>query len=148
MKNFLVLILICFVQNTFAQGLPPLLKAGSYTTEAPVGEIQPNTNDNVYNTSGIDVKPEFPGGINEFYKYIAKNYIIPKEKPVSVKGKVYATFIIEKDGSLNDVKILRDCGFGTGQETIRVLKLSPKWIPGKLKNKEVRVLYSLPIIVN
>lgn len=135
MKKFLILILICFVQNIFSQ------------TKSTVNNISDDENQ-LYNTAGIDIAPEFPGGINEFYKYIAKNYIIPKEKPVSTKGKVYATFIIEKDGALNDVKILRDIGFGTGQETIRVLKLCPKWIPGKLKNKEVRVLYSLPIVVN
>ena len=86
--------------------------------------------------------------INTLLKIISfqkKNLFLSKP---DIKGKIYTTFIIEKDGSLNDVKILRDCGFGTGQETIRVLKLSPKWIPGKLKNKEVRVLYSLPVIVN
>ena len=58
------------------------------------------------------------------------------------------TFIIEKDGSLSDIKVLRDIGYGTGDEAIRVLKISPKWIPGKQNNKEVRTLYSLPIPVN
>ncbi|MDR6760561.1 hypothetical protein J2Y38_000740 [Flavobacterium sp. 2755] len=58
------------------------------------------------------------------------------------------TFIIEKDGSLSDIKVLRDIGLGTGAEAIRVLKTSPKWIPGKQNNNVVRALYSLPIPVN
>jgi hypothetical protein len=152
MKKFVILILICFVQNVFAQGLPPLPKAGSYTIEAPAGQIPPkpddnSIDDNIYNTAGIDIKPEFPGGITEFNTFIDKNFKIPNTKP-ELKGKIYATFIIEKDGSLSDIKILRDIGFETGQEAIRVLKTSPKWSPGKINNKIVRVMYSLPISVN
>ena len=135
MKKVLFLIFICFAQNIFSQ---------SKKIETTV----PEDENMVYNTAGIDVVPEFSGGINEFYKFIAQNYIVPKEKPVFVKGKVYATFIIEKDGSLNEVKVLKDIGFGTGNEAIRTLKLCPKWTPGKLKGKEVRVLYSIPIVVN
>ncbi|MGO4770034.1 energy transducer TonB [Flavobacterium sp. W22_SRS_FK3] len=135
MKKFLILILICFVQNLFSQ------------TKSTVKNIS-NDENQVYNTAGIDIAPEFPGGMNEFYKFIAQNYIVPKEKPASLKGKVYATFIIEKDGSLNEIKILRDIGFSTGNEAIRVLKICPKWTPGKLQNLPVRVLYALPININ
>ncbi|WP_414656053.1 energy transducer TonB [Flavobacterium sp.] len=101
-----------------------------------------------YSLKGLDVKPEFPGGINEFYKFIAQNYTVPKEKPIDVKGKIYATFIIEKDGLITDVKIIKDLGFNTGNEAIRVLKLSPKWTPGKQNNKDVRVLYTIPMSIN
>ena len=55
--------------------------------------------------------------------------------------------MVEKDGSLSEFEILKDIGFGTGEEVIRVLKLSPKWIPGKENNEIVRVKYSLPIQV-
>ncbi|MNL60417.1 Gram-negative bacterial tonB protein [compost metagenome] len=58
------------------------------------------------------------------------------------------TFIIEKDGSLSDIKVLRDIGHGTGAEAIRVLKMSPKWIPGKQNNNVVRTLFSIPVSVN
>ncbi|SHM04873.1 M56 family metallopeptidase [Flavobacterium xinjiangense] len=88
-------------------------------------------------------QPEFPGGMNEFYKFMGANYKIPTE--LKGNGRVYIKFMVEKDGSLSEFEILRDMGFGTGEEAIRVLKLSPKWIPGKDKDKPVRVQYSLPI---
>lgn len=135
MKKFLLLILICFVQNIFSQ---------SKDDETIISDDE----NQVYNTAGVDVIPQFPGGMNEFYNFISKNYIVPKEKPVFVKGKVYVTFIIGKDGSLSETKILKDIGFGTGNEALRVLQLCPKWFPAKLKGKEVRVLYALPIVVN
>jgi len=134
MKKFIILILICFAQNIFSQEVAKANKN--------------NDEDQLYNTAGIDIAPEFTGGINNFRKFISQNYRVPKEKPASLKGKVFTTFIIEKDGSLDNVKILRDIGYGTGEETIRVLKLCPKWSPGKLKGKEVRVLYAIPIDVN
>ncbi|MDR7210780.1 energy transducer TonB [Flavobacterium piscis] len=104
-----------------------------------------NEDNLVYNTAGIEVKPEFPGGQEALNSFIKQNYKNPKE---NLKGKIYATFVIEKDGSLSDIKILRDLDYETGKEAIRVLKLSPKWIPGKQNNKTVRVLYSIPIILN
>lgn len=101
------------------------------------------SNDEVYNTAGIEVKPEFPGGMQEFYKYISKNYRVPNVKDLA--GKVFVSFIIEKDGSISEVKVLRDIGHGTGAEAKRVLLNCPKWIPGEQDGKFVRVLYSLPI---
>lgn len=100
----------------------------------------------VYNTAGLTEKPEFPGGISEFYKFVGNNFKTP-EQP-NLKGKVYITFIIEKDGSLSDIKNLRDIGYGTGEEAIRVLKISPRWIPGKMNGVPVRVMYSLPITLH
>lgn len=104
-----------------------------------------DSDDNIYNTAGIDVRPEFFGGMEKFYKFIGSNFKMPQEE---VKGKVFVTFIIEKDGSLSDIKVLRDIGFGTGAEAIRVLSQSPKWKPGELAGKKVRVHYSLPISVD
>ena len=64
-----------------------------------------------------------------------------------VSGKVIVAFVVEKDGSLTDIKVLRDIGFGTGKEAIRVLKLSPKWIPGQQNGHVVRSNNQLPISV-
>ncbi len=99
----------------------------------------------IYNTAGIEVKPDFPGGMDKFYSYVGKNYRTPEEE--GLKGKVYVTFVVEKDGSLTDIKVLRDIGYGTGAEAIRVLKKCPKWNPGVQNGKPVRVLYSLPITI-
>jgi hypothetical protein len=99
----------------------------------------------IYSTAGIDVKPDFPGGIDEFNRFVAKNFNPPNV--AGLKGKVYVTFVIEKDGSLTDIKILRDLGYGTGKEAIRVLELSPKWLPGEQNGQKVRCTYSLPISI-
>lgn len=99
----------------------------------------------VYNTAGIDVKPEYPGGYEEFYKFIGKNYKTPNVR--GLEGKIYVTFVIEKDGSITGIKVLRDIGHGTGKEAIRVLELSPKWLPGEQNGQKVRCTYSLPISI-
>ena len=99
----------------------------------------------IYNTAGIEVKPDFPGGMAKFYKYVGNNYRTPEEEGLA--GKVYVTFVVEKDGSLTDIKVVRDIGYGTGKEAIRVLKSCPKWNPGEQNGKKVRVLYSLPITI-
>ncbi len=99
----------------------------------------------VYNTAGIEVKPDFPGGMAAFGKFIEKNYQSPEEE--GLKGKVYVTFVVEKDGSLTDIKVLRDIGYGTGKEAIRVLNKCPKWTPGEQNGKKVRCTFSLPISI-
>ena len=113
------------------------------TGKAAVVEDAPDNQ--IYNTAGIEVKPDFPGGIDKFYKFVGNNYQAPEEE--GLKGKVYVTFVVEKDGSLTDIKVIRDIGYGTGKEAIRVLKKCPKWTPGEQNGKKVRVLYSLPITI-
>jgi hypothetical protein len=102
----------------------------------------------VYNTARITEKPEYPGGMAEFYKFVGENFkISDKAYANKLQGKVYVTFIIEKDGSLTDFKILREIGYRTGEEAIRVLKQCPNWIPGKMNEEPVRTMYSLPISI-
>lgn len=116
-------------------------------TVEPVGngpkDVVEEVDNNIYNTAGIEVKPDFPGGIEKFYSYVGKNYQVPEEE--GLKGKVFVSFVVEKDGSLTDIKVIRDIGYGTGKEAIRVLKNCPRWNPGEQNGKKVRVLYSLPI---
>lgn len=113
-------------------------------TVEPIGNGDVVEEDNsIYNTAGIEVKPDFPGGMEKFYKFVGKNYQVPEEE--GLKGKVFVSFVVEKDGSLTEIKVIRDIGYGTGKEAIRVLKSCPKWNPGEQNGKKVRVLYSLPI---
>lgn len=102
------------------------------------------TEGTIYSSAGIEKKPEFPGGIQEFYNYIGANFVTPGDKEFK-GGKIIASFVVEKDGSIADVSVLRDIGFGTADETIRVLKASPLWIPGEQSGKKVRVSYTLPL---
>ena len=87
--------------------------------------------------------PTFPGGISEFYKFVAKNFKMPKN--FNNKEKLIVSFIVEKDGSLSTFDVKKDLGSGTKEEAIRVLKSSPKWIPAKVNNETVRYQYVLPI---
>ena len=102
----------------------------------------------LYMIADIEKTPEFPGGIAEFYKFVGKNFKTPdaavKDK---FEGKAYMQFIIEKDGTLSDIKTVKDAGYGIGDEIIRVLKLSPKWTAATYQGKPVRVMYSLPITI-
>ncbi|MGV9003352.1 M56 family metallopeptidase [Flavobacterium sp.] len=112
-------------------------------------EGNPSAQDSIYNSTNLDKSPEYSGGMQAFYKFVGENFTISDEGiKDKIKGKVFVKFIIEKDGSLSNFTILRDFGYGTGEETVRVLKLSPKWKPGEIKGKPVRVQYSLPITVS
>jgi protein TonB len=140
MKKCLIFIVIFITQNTFSQ-----IKKGDIINCCP-DEVAVNGEDHIYNLSRIEVKPQFPGGIKELYRFIEDNYKIPAV--VGVKGKLYMNFIVEKEGSLSNIKSLRDLKHGSSEEAIRVLKIAPKWIPGKQNGKKVRVNYSIPITVN
>jgi len=128
-----VLLLFVFSTKTMAQ------------TGANKAEVKEK---DLYTMADIEKTPEFPGGITEFYKFVGKNFKTP-EAAVKDKfeGKAYMQFVIEKDGTLTDIKTVKDAGYGIGDEVIRVLKLSPKWTAARYNGKPVRVMYSLPITI-
>ncbi|OXA74338.1 hypothetical protein B0A67_00720 [Flavobacterium aquidurense] len=103
----------------------------------------------VYSTSVVEIFPKYPGGINKFYAFIKKNYVIPQElmDDEASRGGIFVNMIIEKDGSLSAIKVLRDFGYGSGKELGRVIKLSPNWIPAIKDGNPVRCLYSIPYYV-
>ncbi|WP_366186400.1 energy transducer TonB [Flavobacterium ovatum] len=102
----------------------------------------------IYKTSELTKETTFPGGMQKFYIFISKLYKVPETPPnIKLKGSIYITFIVEKDGSISNERIIRDIGYGTGEESLRVLRLCPKWIPGKINEKNVRVQYTLPIAI-
>ena len=94
----------------------------------------------------VETDPEFPGGMDALYKYLEDNITYPKEaKEHNISGKVYVTFVVEKDGSISNPKLLRDIGGGCGAEAIRVVKAMPRWTPGKQRGKPVRVQFNIPV---
>jgi periplasmic protein TonB len=99
----------------------------------------------VYNDSIVDIKPDFPGGIENFYKVFKKEFKAPNVP--GLVDKVMLSFIVEKDGTLSDVKVLHDAGFGTGEQARRILETFPKWLPGTKDGKNVRVQHQLPIAI-
>ena len=103
-------------------------------------------NTDIYPIDGIEFYPEFPGGQAAFVKYLSRNLRYPESAiDRSVQGKVLISFIIEKDGQLSNIRILRGIGAGCDEEAIRVLQRSPKWKPGMQNKQNVRVAYTLPI---
>jgi len=96
--------------------------------------------------TSVEQVPEFPGGMQAFGSFLSKNIKYPEfMRKNAIEGKVITSFIVEKDGSLTDIKIVRAIGNGADEEALRVLKMSPKWTPGIQNGKPVRVSYTVPI---
>ena len=94
----------------------------------------------------VEVDPEFPGGEEALYKYLAENIKYPeKAKNNKVEGRVYITFVIEKDGTVSDAKVLRSVNEELDAEALRVINAMPKWKPGMQQGVPVRVQYNIPI---
>lgn len=96
--------------------------------------------------ASVDVIPEFPGGMKGWGEYLQSALKYPEEaKKNKITGRVILSFIVLKNGSITDVKVLRGIGGGADEEALRVVKESPKWKPGKLKGEPVNVPYTMPI---
>lgn len=102
--------------------------------------------DKLFDFSQVDVAPEFVGGSKEFSKYIASNIKYPTAaRQSNIQGKVYLSFIVEKDGHLTDIKVKQGLGSGCDEEAVRLLRNSPKWKPGLMKDVPVRTFFVLPV---
>ena len=97
----------------------------------------------------VENHPEFPGGNDSLYAYIARNIRYPEEaKKEKIEGRVFVTFIVEKNGQVSNARVVRDIGGGCGEEALRVVKNMPKWKPGTHADKPVRVQFNLPLQFN
>jgi len=120
---------------------------GSGNTNTVTTEIVDPGATTILPVSSLDKLPEFPGGMAKFYTYVGNNFNRP-ELDAEKTLRVYVSFVIEKDGSITDIMVKNDPGYGIGKEAIRVLKsLKTKWIPGVLNGKAVRTAYNLPITI-
>ncbi|OOG68835.1 energy transducer TonB [Flavobacterium sp. A45] len=114
------------------------------TTVTSTSGITENT---ILPSNAVDKMPEFPGGIKKFYTYVGNNFD-SSDLETENAIRVSVSFVIEKDGSMTDIKVLKDPGYGLGAEAIRVLKsLKTKWSPGMFEGKAVRTSYNLPITI-
>ena len=94
----------------------------------------------------VEEMPKFPGGDQAMMDYIGKNIVYPEEaKEKEIQGRVFIGFVVEKDGSVSNVKVLRGIGGGCDEEAVRVVKAMPKWKPGMNDGQPARVSYTLPI---
>lgn len=93
-----------------------------------------------------EVMPAFEGGMSNFYKYMGKHIKYPKRaKQLGVEGRVFLQFVVEKDGSLSDIRVIKGIGAGCDEEALRVMQNLPNFIPGKQGDVRVRVQMVVPI---
>ncbi|MGV3696409.1 hypothetical protein [Flavobacterium sp.] len=137
MKKIILFIAILSIQSTFAQQ-EILAPAESPTI------VTEEVDNHTYSRDNINVMPRFTGGVEKFYQFFYTNFKIPEG--VSIE-RLYVSFTVEKDGSLSNVVVNGNFGAAVTNEVTRVLKLSPKWIPGKKYDhtiKDVRCAFALP----
>ncbi len=118
--------------------------------DLPVGEgeidaeVTETSSDQIFQS--VEINPEPPGGMAAFMQWVGKNYQYPQAAmDAGVNGQVQVSFVVERDGSLTDLKVVKDLKFGTGEAAIKMLQKAPKWSPGIQNGRPVRVAYTLPI---
>ena len=95
----------------------------------------------------VEQMPEFPGGMQKALEFLGKNIKYPvAAQQAKIEGRVIVQFVIERDGSVSDVKVMRGVNSELDAEAIRVVSMMPKWIPGKQRGKAVAVKYTMPIM--
>jgi len=93
----------------------------------------------------VENPPSYPGGDEARVEFLVNNIIYPDSaKMQNIHGTIYISFIIEKNGSISNIKVLRGIGGGCDEEAVRVVKLMPNWIPGTQRGKPVRVQFNMP----
>ena len=103
--------------------------------------------DKEYNMGdGLQKPPAFPGGDQDLLKYLAENIKYPLfARENNIDGTVVLSFVVNKDGSVSDVSVLKEIGGGCGKEAVRVVQSMPRWIPGEANGHPVKVRFTLPV---
>lgn len=124
-------------------GLNTLANGNGNGTET---KAEGSGDDGIVPFTAIEKLPTFPGGMEAWTKFLSKNLRYPEQASSDgVSGRVYMSFIVEKDGRITDIQVSRAAGHGFDEEAKRVLELAPQWKPGIQNGKPVRVRYTMPI---
>jgi protein TonB len=108
-------------------------------------EVQEEEADEIFTI--VEQQPEPVGGFSSFYEYVAQNLRYPgRAIRNNIEGRVYIQFVVEKDGSLTDIKVLKGIGGGCDEEACRIISEAPKWKPGKQRGRPVRVKMVMPVL--
>jgi protein TonB len=95
----------------------------------------------------VDQMPDFPGGNKALLKYLSENLEYPEAaRKNGIEGKVLSQFIVNEDGTLTDVEIIRRVGYGCDEEVLRLIHQMPRWNAGKEDGKVVKVLFKVPVV--
>lgn len=128
MKNYLLIILLMASAVSWGQTLP----------------AKADTGKKVFTSA--EHMPQFPGGDTALTGFFKRNIHYPDEaKKDGIQGKVYISFVVNSNGSIGDIKIIKEIGGGCGDEVVRVAKLMPRWAPGRQNGVTVNVRYNLPV---
>lgn len=152
MKKLFSLLFILFISFSFGQiknkkntsNSPSTSK--SETISCGCTNNEDNNDENKIHFGDTDTRPELLGNLTK-EQLIKDNFKTPIVNGKKIFGKIYVTFVIEKDGNISNINILRDVGHGTGEEAIRILQNMPRWNPAKKDGKIVRSLYPMPITI-
>ncbi len=139
--------------KTVPEKLPKVInvtKKGKFTTQNQLSPSQKKAISSQIDTGQIfrvvEKMPEYPGGVKALMHYLANHIKYPAEaKKAKVHGRVFISFVVEKDGSISHVNVLRGIGHGCDKEAVKAVENMPRWIPGQQRGKPVRVEYNLPI---
>lgn len=113
------------------------------TAEAQENESTSKSEEEIFTSA--DETPLFPGGEKAMFEFLAKSVRYPTAaKENGIEGIVVISFVVEIDGSLSNLKVVRGIGTECDEESMRVIRTMPKWTPGKRKGESVRILYNLP----
>jgi protein TonB len=137
MRKYLILLFIAIVNIAFSQTVK--------STKSAAGKIDTSKVDTAYIYTVAQHMPKFKGDLN---KYLEDNIQYPdSEKKAKIQGTVFVNFLVEKDGSITHIKVLRSVpnGPGLSKEAVRILSNMPKWTPGMQNDQIVKVSYHLPI---
>jgi protein TonB len=94
----------------------------------------------------VEDQPSFPGGEEARIRYLTENLRYPQmAREAGIQGTVFVTFVVERDGSVTDVRVLRGIGGGCDEEAVRVVRNMPRWEPGRQRGQPVRVQFNMPI---
>lgn len=133
-----------------AKSPPPPKEIVCTFTPAPEGPIEVTPlcpgEEPVYHGGTVEKMPEYPDGIIELCRYINAKMVKSEINPEIKNVKIFVSIIVEKDGSVSNLKVLRD-QFNLGNAVVRALQTAPKWKPGTLEGKPVRTQYILPVLV-
>jgi TonB family protein len=135
LKPFLVTLLILLASI--------IVKAQDVTLSSVEGNNKP---DSAKIFTAVEHEPEFKGGEKAFFRYLQTSLHYPAEAVKNhIQGTVFISFIVEADGSLSNVKVVRSVSPDIDAEAIRVIQGSPRWIPGTQNDRPVRVSYTIPL---
>lgn len=124
------------------------IKVNERTGEADKGNGSGGDGDGNQIYYAVEKQAGPSGGMQSFYKSFAAKYNAPDVDEGVRQIKVMLQFVVEKDGSFTDIKVVRDPGYGAGKEAMRVLRSMPKWTPAEQNGRKVRSQFTLPITIN